>query len=56
LRERIDSGEITHLYCYDWDRLFRGDKSDEQTIEDAFCSQGLTVVTRTETFVFSEDY
>ncbi len=57
LLEMAERREITHIVTPAQDRLLRGDKRDEATIEDALCDAGITLVTGEGLIDFgAEDY
>jgi DNA invertase Pin-like site-specific DNA recombinase/predicted Fe-S protein YdhL (DUF1289 family) len=55
LLERCEAGEISILYSPYQDRILRGDKADEQAIEDAFVLGGVTLITTEGTINFAAD-
>ena len=56
LLSKCESRYYTHIVTAAIDRLTRGDKRDEQTIEDALLAGEITVVTESQVIEFNEDY
>lgn len=56
LLERARSKQIQVIITPDQERLLRGDKRDEQDIEDALCAGKITLITTTGIMSFDENY
>jgi site-specific DNA recombinase len=56
LLELAESGRLTHLIAQAYDRISRGDKRDQLTIEDALYEGEVTVITSEEVMRFDDSH